>query len=216
MKIEAFQLGSFMANAYLLVADSGREAILIDAPEEVRQVIDRCDRLLLVPRMLVITHGHVDHICGNQAVKDRWPEIKLAIHQADAAKLDSPLRNLSVLLGQSVKSPPADVLLGDGDCLKLGAETLEVLHTPGHTPGGICLVLRQPAGGPPVAITGDTLFAAGVGRTDFPGASSKKLLSSIRTKLLTLPDETVCYPGHGPPTTIGEERRGNPYIQGEL
>jgi glyoxylase-like metal-dependent hydrolase (beta-lactamase superfamily II) len=222
MKIDCFQLGPFLVNCYLVTADAGAagpETILIDAPDEVQQVIAHCDRLGLKPRLLLNTHGHVDHISGNAAVKEHWPALKLAIHAADAAKLGSPLRNLSLLLGQVVTSPPADVLLTDGQKLTLGDEVLEVRHTPGHTPGGISLILREPRPGPsggdvttPVAFTGDTLFAGSVGRTDFPGASSKALLSSIRRQLFTLADETLCYPGHGPPTTIGEERAHNPYV----
>ena len=165
----------------------------------------------ITPRMLVNTHGHVDHIAGNEAVKRRWPDIQIAIHGDDAAKLTSSLRNLSLLMGMMVKSPPADRILAEGDTIPLGDETLEVLHTAGHTPGGITLLAR-PESGPPMAFTGDTLFCLGVGRTDFPGASQRTLLESIRMKLFSLPDETACYPGHGPETTIGQERRDNPFL----
>jgi len=161
----------------------------------------------------VNTHGHVDHIAGNTAVKARWPQIRLAIHADDAAKLTSPIRNLSLLMGMNVKSPPADVLLKEGDRIELGSgqTPLEVLATPGHTPGGISLVWR-PDEGPAAVFTGDALFCEGIGRTDFPGASERTLMKSIREKLLVLPDDTAVYPGHGPPTTIGRERCGNPFL----
>ncbi|NIA21392.1 MAG: MBL fold metallo-hydrolase [Anaerolineaceae bacterium] len=212
MKIETFQLGSFLTNCYLLTSDDGREALLVDAPEEIEQVIDLCDSRGLAPKMLINTHGHMDHIAGNQAVKDRWPDIELAIHAADQAKLRSAIRNLSLLMGMNVKSPPADRLLAEGDSVDLGGRSLEVLHTPGHSPGGISLLTRS-QGQPPVVFTGDALFAMGIGRTDFPGASLKTLLAAIHDKLLVLPDETVCHPGHGPLTTIGQERTGNPFLK---
>ncbi len=212
MRIETFQLGSFLTNCYLLTDDDGSACLLIDAPEEIEQVIDLCDSRGLAPKMLINTHGHVDHIYGNRAVKGHWPDIELAIHAGDEAKLRSTIRNLSLLMGMSVKSPPADRLLAEGDHIDLGGQSLEVFHTPGHSPGGISLVTR-PEGRPPVVFSGDALFAMGIGRTDFPGASLKILLAGIRDKLLVLPDETVCYPGHGPSTTIGLERANNPFLE---
>jgi glyoxylase-like metal-dependent hydrolase (beta-lactamase superfamily II) len=212
LKIEILALGAFEANSYLLVAEDGRQAILIDAPDQIEPMIDLAARLGVTPELLVHTHGHVDHMSGNETLKRRWPHLKIAIHEADAEMLVSPERNLSTMTGQEAASPPADRLLKDGDKISLGEETLEVLHTPGHTPGGICLYLARPRSGPPLVITGDTLFSASIGRSDFPGGNSKTLLRSIRTKLLSLPDETVCYPGHGPPTTIGQERRENPFL----
>jgi glyoxylase-like metal-dependent hydrolase (beta-lactamase superfamily II) len=212
LKIETLALGAFEANAYLLVSDDGRQAILIDAPDEIEPMIDLATSLGVVPELLVHTHGHVDHMAGNELLKRRWPDLRIAIHEADAVMLESPERNLSALFGEGATSPPADRLLKDGDKIVLGEETLEVLHTPGHTAGGIGLYLSHPRSGPPLVFTGDTLFAGSIGRTDFPGGDSKQLLRSIRAKLLTLPDETVCYPGHGPPTTIGRERRENPYL----
>ncbi|MBN2583357.1 MAG: MBL fold metallo-hydrolase [Planctomycetes bacterium] len=211
MKIETFTLGSFMVNCFLVTSDDDGEAVLIDAPEEIETVLDVCDARGLEPGVLVNTHGHVDHIFGNEVVKRHWPGIQLAIHADDGPKLDSALRNLSLLMGMSVKSPPADRLLTEGDRIDFGDESLEVLHVPGHSAGGIALVAR-PKNSPPVVFTGDTLMAMSVGRTDFPGCSWSKLETAIREKLLTLPDDTVCYCGHGPTTTIGLERRNNPFF----
>jgi glyoxylase-like metal-dependent hydrolase (beta-lactamase superfamily II) len=122
------------------------------------------------------------------------------------------MKNLSVALMSWVKSPPAARLLADGDRVALGSAEFEVLATPGHTPGGISLFLRGGPDGKPVVFTGDALFAGGIGRTDFPGGNAKTLLESIHKRLLTLPPETVVYPGHGPATTITEEARTNPWL----
>jgi len=126
--------------------------------------------------------------------------------------LGSPLRNLSVVMGAWIKSPKADRLLVDGDRIEVGSALLEVLATPGHSRGGISLYTPDGPDGRPVVFTGDALFAGGIGRTDFPGASHKTLLESIRKRLLALAPETVVYPGHGPPSTIGEETRTNPWL----
>ena len=147
MEIRTFALGSFQVNAYLLIADNGTEAVIIDAPEEIEQVIDACDDAAVTPRYLILTHGHADHIVGAEALKKRWPEMLLAVHPGDESKLQSPLGNLSLLMGMSIKSPPADVLLHDGDELGVGDIRLTVLETPGHTPGGISLLAAQ-AGAP--------------------------------------------------------------------
>jgi hydroxyacylglutathione hydrolase len=210
MEIHAFELGSFQVSAYVVI--DGGQAVLIDAPEDAEQIIAFCESRGLAPHTLVNTHGHGDHIYSNTLVKDRWPGIALAIGQADAPMLADPARNLSILFGVELKSPPADRLLVEGDTVPGGGAALEVLATPGHTPGGISLLARQGPGGRPAVFTGDALFAGGIGRTDFPGAGHETLLESIRTRLFTLPPDTVVYPGHGPETTIGEEAAGNPWL----
>jgi glyoxylase-like metal-dependent hydrolase (beta-lactamase superfamily II) len=210
MDIRTFVLGSFGVSAYLVA--EGTDAVLVDAPEGSEAIIRSCDARGLAPRILVNTHGHFDHIAANAALKARWPEMTLAIGTADAAMLTSPLRNLGAVFGLWVKSPAADRRLEDGDRLEAGAVVLEVIATPGHSKGGISLYLAQGPDGTPAVFTGDTLMAGGVGRTDFPGASPKTLLESIRTRLLTLPPQTLVYPGHGGATTVGAEARTNPYV----
>jgi glyoxylase-like metal-dependent hydrolase (beta-lactamase superfamily II) len=210
MEVHAFELGSLQVSAYVVV--DGDQAVLIDAPEEAERLIEFCESRVLEPHTLINTHGHGDHIYANAMIRKRWPAIVLAIGKADEAMLTSPLRNLSVMLGQLVKSPKADRLLVEGDVVTVGAAELEVLDTPGHTPGGISLLARQGPDGRPAVFTGDALFAGSIGRTDFPGADHDTLLESIRTKLLVLPPDTVVYPGHGPETTIGEEVAGNPWL----
>jgi glyoxylase-like metal-dependent hydrolase (beta-lactamase superfamily II) len=210
MDIHTFTLGSFGVSAYLLV--EGADAVLIDAPEGSEAIVRFCDERGLAPRVLVNTHGHFDHITANAALKARWPEMTLAIGKADADMLASPLRNLGVVCGLWVKSPPADRLLEDGDRVEAGGISLEVIATPGHSKGGISLYLPQGPDGTPAVFTGDALLAGNVGRTDFPGASHKTLVESIRTRLLTLPPQTLVYPGHGGATTIEAEGATNPYV----
>ena len=155
---------------------------------------------------LVNTHGHLDHISGNAEVKARC-NVPLYIHALDRPMLTDATRNLSAFTGEPVLSPDADQTLADGDTLTIGAETLTVLHTPGHTPGSVSFYQSG------LLIAGDTLFCGGVGRTDLPGGSEADLLTSIRTKLYSLPDDTTVYSGHGPSTTIGEEKRTNPFVR---
>jgi len=210
MEIQPFVLGGYGVSAYVVTANG--EAMVIDAPEGSQAMIEFCDARGLVPRLLVNTHGHADHVYCNKVLKARWPEIEIAVGAADAKLLVSPLRNLSPLMGTWVKSPPPDRLLQDGDRVELGSATFEVLATPGHTKGGISLFSADGPGGGPVVFSGDTLFAGGIGRTDFPGGSHETLLESIRKRLLALPPETAVYPGHGPATTVAEEARSNPFL----
>ena len=157
------------------------------------------------------THGHIDHIGANRAIKERY-DIPLLIHSADSASLTDPGLNLSAMGFGRLDSPPSDRELQDGDEILVGEIMLKVISTPGHTPGGICLLICR-SGQPDVIITGDTLFAGGVGRTDFPGGSWSLLMESIRNRLLSFPDETIIFPGHGSHSTIGEERSSNPFLR---
>jgi len=210
MEIHTFELGSFQVSAYVVVA--GDEAMIVDAPEGSDEIIEFCDQRKLVPRVLVNTHGHADHICANAAMKKHWPDLAIAVGAGDAAMIESPLKNLAALMMSWVKSPKADRLLADGDTVEVGAEKFRVLATPGHTPGGISLYCPEAADGRGVVFTGDALFAGGIGRTDFPGGDYDLLIESIRERLLTLPPETVVYPGHGPASTVGEEARTNQFL----
>ena len=210
MEIQPFILGGYGVSAYVVSADG--DVMVIDAPEGSQAIIEFCEARGLVPRLLVNTHGHGDHIYGNAALKARWPDMELAIGAGDEPMLRSVVKNLSLLFAKPVRGPKADRLLRDGDRVEVGSAAFEVLATPGHTPGGISLYAKDGPGGRPVVFTGDALFAGGIGRTDFPGASGETLLASIRNRLLALPPETVVYPGHGPATTIGEEATSNPWL----
>jgi len=156
----------------------------------------------------VITHAHMDHVGALRAVQEKT-HAQFAIHEEEKGFVFSaPMRILTSVGLTPVKSPPQpDRLLKDGDLIDLGDLHFKVLHTPGHSSGGICL------SGHEVVFSGDTLFKLGIGRTDFPGMSHELLIKSIREKLMVLPDETIVYPGHGPTTTVGDERRGNPFLQ---
>lgn len=207
LNVHAMAVGSYDVNAVLVWCDRTRDAVLFDAAAEADYLIAEIDRRALALKTLVCTHGHLDHIAENAALKEHYG-VPLLIHPLDRPMLTDPAKNLSLFTGQPVISPDADGTLEDGDELPVGAERLRALHVPGHTAGS--LVFHHPG----FLISGDTLFAGGIGRTDFPGGSEPQLLRHIREKILTLPDETVVYPGHGPATTVGTERRTNPFLRG--
>lgn len=187
-----------------LVFDPGLE------PEKVLAVLDEHRR---TPAAILCTHGHADHIAGNAALKQRWPECPLIIGEGDAWKLTDPTGNLSAGFGFDVVSPPADRTVVEGEVLSFAGFELEVLDTPGHSPGHVVFVEHGLT--PTRVFGGDVLFRGSVGRTDFPDGSWEDLRRSIHTKLFPLPDDTVVLSGHGPPTTIGEEKRSNPFVNDE-
>jgi len=162
----------------------------------------------LTAAVILNTHGHVDHIAGNAALKASFPDAPLVIGLGDAAMLTDPMLNMSGLAGVAITSPPADRTVQEGDVVDMAGLRLEVLGIPGHSPGHVVFVLRDG----PVVFGGDVLFAGSIGRTDFPGGDLEQLLSGIRAKLWPLPDQTRVYPGHGPPTTVGDEKRTNPFL----
>lgn len=209
MFIKSLTVGLLGTNCYIVACEKSSEAIVIDpgfTEDELASFIQTINHQGLKIKFIVNTHGHVDHICGNERLK-KVTGAKIAIHEKDADMLTDPSTNLSGALGLKEISPPTDVLLIDGDTLEFGSLKLRVLHTPGHTRGSICLHDSSNR----VVFTGDTLFAGSIGRTDLPGASFKDIMRSIRDKLMVLPDETVVYPGHGEATTIGKERVENPF-----
>ena len=204
-RVRSYVLGELFTNCYLVWSSATRRAMVIDPGGEAAEVLAGIGREKLSLAMIVNTHGHADHIIGNAALA-RATGAPIAIGAGDAPMLTRAAANLSLLLGREITSPPSDRLLRQDDVLDLGDLRFTVRETPGHTPGGVSLV------GQGVAFTGDTLFAGGIGRTDLPGGDESALLSSIRRELLSLPDETMVYPGHGEATTIGEERIGNPFL----
>lgn len=209
MKIDLFVLGDYETNCYLLCEDaSAKDCLIIDTGLEAGRMVDFLAAAALNPLAVVLTHGHADHIGGLARIRSRYPSVKVYIHKLDADMLAEPARNLSRLTGQHFTAA-ADVLLENGDTISQAGISLAVLHTPGHTPGGICLYSKQEK----KVFVGDTLFAGSVGRTDFPGGNMEQLMASIREKLLSLPDKTAVYPGHGPATTIGRERAHNQCLQ---
>lgn len=193
---------------YIASCEKTKKAAIIDPGGDEDKILEACSRENLDVVAIIATHGHPDHVCGNGPVK-KATGADIYMHAADAEFFGrDDIKDYFSMLGLA-QSPPTDVELHDGDTIAIGDETLTVLHTPGHTPGGICLYNK------PDCFTGDTLFAGGVGRTDFPGGSTGELSHSIKSKLLTLPPETIVWPGHGyggSQSTIGEEARSNPYF----
>jgi hydroxyacylglutathione hydrolase len=201
--------GLVETNCYIAACPETKEAAVIDpgafSPKEVQTILDIIWQHGLSVKYIINTHGHIDHIAGNQALL-KETGAKLCIHADDADMLTSVRLNGSELFGMDLVSPPPDRLLSDGDVIMLGRLEMKVLHTPGHTPGGISLLIDG------TLFSGDTLFAGSVGRTDLPGGSETEIIRSIKSKLLILPDETKVRPGHGPRTTIGAEREENPFL----
>lgn len=206
--IRSCTLGPWETNCYVVSTPGSDECWIIDVGFDPEVLIQLVRRANLRPVRIVLTHAHLDHIAGVRQVLDAFGPVVLAIHEAEADFLLDPDLNLSSFVEMNVTTPPADELLRDGQVLTLGDAQWKVLHTPGHSPGGITLY-HAPSN---QAIVGDTLFAGSVGRYDFPTSDGALLFRSIREKLLTLPDETRIYPGHGPETTIGRERRTNPFL----
>ncbi|MBA7623932.1 hypothetical protein ES703_31332 [subsurface metagenome] len=206
MIVEKLVVGPFASNCYIVGSQSNKGGMIIDPGDEAKQILKRVKDLELDIKFIVLTHGHIDHTGALKEVRE-VTGAKVAIHGDDAKSLKNQL--VAIAFGLSYPTPPRpDRLLKGGDSLDVGGLHFEVLHTPGHTPGGICLL------GEGVVFSGDTLFNYGVGRTDLPGGSSSQLMNSIQTKLMVLPDNTVVYPGHGSDTTIGAERTGNPFLRG--
>ena len=211
MLIECLTVGPLQACCYLLASDAG-EAAVVDPGGDAEVILEQIRYRKLTPRLLLATHGHIDHIQAIPELKKAFPDAQLAIHEADEAMLGDPAASLAALIGLPVEPCAPDRLIADGDTLGLGPHSLEVVHTPGHSPGSVSFLVRRDAE-PHALFSGDALFAGGIGRTDFPGGDYQQLLDSIRQRLFVLPGDTVVYPGHGEPTTIDCERRTNPFLR---
>ena len=207
MKIRALTVGPIMENAYIVYDENTLEGIIIDPGDDAEDIIKIVKDLKLNIKYIVNTHGHADHIGANTQLLKQL-HAKLAIHEDDKMMLSDPNLNLSITgyMGREVKSPAPDIILHEGDVITFGNIKLKVIHTPGHTPGGICLL------GDGVLFSGDSLFEGSVGRTDFPGGSMSALVDSLKKKILTLDPKIKVFPGHGGPTTIGYEASNNPFL----
>lgn len=198
-------VGPLQVNCYILADEKTKEAVVIDPGDDAREILKAIKDKGLKVKYIVSTHAHFDHVGANKAIKEATGA-ELLLHEADAPVLATVSSQSSSFGMASVFAPPADRYVKHGDVITAGEVSLTVLHTPGHTPGGISLV------GHGMVFTGDALFAGSIGRTDFPGGDLMTLLGSIKAHLMTLPDDTTVYSGHGPESTIGDERRDNPFL----
>lgn len=205
MKIKQLVVGPLGVNCYIVSCEDTKQAAIIDPGDQAEKILGKLKGLNAVA--IVNTHGHADHIGANAAIKEST-KAPIFIHEADAPMLSNARLNLSAFMGEEILSPDADRILKSGDTIVIGGLRFYVLHTPGHTPGGICLLEKEQS----VLFSGDTLFAESVGRTDFPGGSMVQLAEAVQSKLMILPDNVKVLPGHGPATTIGHERSHNPFL----
>ena len=208
MNVETLVLGDFLTNAYIVSAEPDETCVIIDAPHPAQPIIDAVRHAGLTPEVLLLTHGHIDHISGSDTVRRAFPGLRVASSSSTAKMLRRPSLNLSVLLGGPRTFPPPEVILHHGDEAAAGALRLTALSLDGHATGSLCFLAGEQ---PPLVFTGDTLFAGSIGRTDFPGGSLPDLLDGIRQNIMTLSDDTVVYSGHGPCTTVAAER-DNPFL----
>lgn len=206
------EVGDHAVFAYLIGDIPTGKAIVVDPADDVDRLIGMAEASALTIESIVNTHGHVDHVMGNAEMQAKTGA-KIVIHESEAAYLNK-IGEFWLKMFSAQKSPPADRVLKDGDFISIGSHQWQVIHTPGHSPGGICLFQEQLG----VCLTGDTLFVGSIGRVDGPVGSEKELLGSIHRRLMVLPDATVIFPGHnyGPETfsTVGAERAHNPFLKG--
>ena len=205
MIIKTLVVGPIMANSFILGCDKTHEAAVIDPGDEADRILLALAESGLSVKLIINTHGHLDHVGANKRLKEATGA-PILIHPLDAPMLNQVASSAAAWGIAADNSPPPDRELEDGDEVLIGNITLNVIHTPGHTPGGISLSTDREV------FVGDTLFAGSIGRTDFQGGSFETIKKSIQQKLFTLNDDVTVYPGHGPATTIGEERRTNPFV----
>jgi glyoxylase-like metal-dependent hydrolase (beta-lactamase superfamily II) len=206
-EITPFVLGEYQTNCYVVRVPGNDACWIVDCGMEPDAMLEHIRREGLRPEAILLTHTHLDHIAGIDRALGRLGRLPLSVHEAEAGFCSDPMLNLSALIGTPVTATEPDRHLRDGDHLTLAGSRWRVMHTPGHSPGGACFIHD----GSRQAIVGDTLFAGSIGRVDFPTSDAGAMRRSL-ARLMELPDDTTIYPGHGPATTIGEERRTNPFI----
>jgi hydroxyacylglutathione hydrolase len=205
MQIEMIMTGPIQENCYVVMDEPTRDAVIVDPGEDAPRIAEVIERMGAKPIAIINTHCHFDHVGAVNALQKKY-SIPFYIHPNDQEMLESAAAS-AANFGMTIDQPQVDKFIREGETFKVGNSSLAVRYTPGHCPGHVTLV------GDGFALVGDVLFSGSVGRTDFPGTSWPVLAESIKTQLLTLPDDTVVLPGHGPSTTIGRERRTNPFLQ---
>ena len=210
LRIETVVSQMFEENCYVAWLEGRNDCVVVDPGLDPDEVIAAIEGHSLTPAAILITHGHSDHIAGNAAIKEHWPACPIVIGHGDASKLTDPVGNLSAPFGFRLISPPADRTLREGDRYAAAGFEFDIFEIPGHSSGHIVFLWKSEQ--PAIVFGGDVLFAGSVGRTDFPDGSFATLAAGIKNKLFTLPDDTIVLSGHGPATTIGVERRTNPFV----
>jgi glyoxylase-like metal-dependent hydrolase (beta-lactamase superfamily II) len=205
MKIATLVVGPFEANCYLIANQDHDSSVIVDPGGDCERIIDHIQIHNLPPKAILLTHGHGDHIAAVKPLKEKF-DIPLYVGKGDESLLASPSANISALFGFDIICPDADKILNDSDIIKVDSLQFKVLATPGHTQGGICYLIEN------YLFSGDTLFRESIGRTDLPGGNFRQLIESIHKKILILPDNIICLPGHGPETTIAFEKMNNPFL----
>jgi glyoxylase-like metal-dependent hydrolase (beta-lactamase superfamily II) len=212
MKIMYMVLGPFMTNTYILYNEETMEGLVVDPSFSPEQYIKAIEEKKIHLTSIFLTHAHVDHMAGMNELRKAFPEARMYMDKRDRPFLRDPEKNLSYMFPTPTLVDDADVWVKDGDEIETSGYTFKVIDTAGHTPGGISFYLKKEG----IVFTGDSLFQGSIGRTDFPGGSMKELTGSIRKNLFTLPDSTVVLSGHGEQTTIGQEKRTNPFLTGGI
>ena len=204
---QGLTVGLLEVNCYIIGDEETKEAVVIDPGGDEDEILDALKYHQLNLKYIIDTHGHFDHVDANLPLRQATGA-QIAIHEADAQMLSQPSAEAMFFTGNRLRPSQADILLKENDIISFGSYRLKVLHTPGHTPGGISLVMEDH----PYVYVGDLLFNGSIGRTDFPGGSFDALIDAVRTKIFPLGDNYTVYPGHGPVTTVGHERKYNPFF----
>ncbi len=206
MYLERMPVGMLAANCYLIACEKTNNAAIVDPGGDLEKIMNKVNSNNFEVKYIILTHGHGDHIGATEGIKE-LTGAEILIHKKDNSLIKDPRKNLSSSINGPNISFSADKLVEDGDIIKLGELSLEIIHTPGHTPGGICIKVEN------TILSGDTLFANSIGRTDFEGGSFEEIANSIKNKLYVFDDSIKVFPGHGPATTLGIEKTTNPFVK---